>query len=182
MRKKLFRSLAPLFGLLLFVAALWVLHHELRAYQLHDVMRHLRELSANRLWLALGLTAVSYLVMTGYDTLALRYVQHPLTYSKIALASFIGYAFSNNMGLSMIAGASVRFRLYSSWGLSTLEITKVVAFCTLTLWLGFFFLGGVVFLVEPMTVPQALHLPFTSIHTLGVIFLMLVGGYLLSSS
>jgi phosphatidylglycerol lysyltransferase len=182
MKQKVLHSLGPLFGLLLFVAALWVLHHELSAYHLHDILRRLRELSANRLSLALGLTVVSYLVMTGYDTLALRYVQHPLAYSKIALASFVGYAFSNNMGLSMIAGASVRYRLYSGWGLSTLEITKVIAFCTLTLWLGFFFLGGVVFLVEPMTVPQALHLPFTSIHTLGLIFLILVGGYVLFCS
>jgi phosphatidylglycerol lysyltransferase len=182
MKRKLLHSLGPLFGLLLFAAALWVLHHELRAYHFHDIVRHLREISPCRLFSSLALTLMSYLTMTGYDTLALRYVQHPLKYSKIALASFIGYAFSNNMGLSMIAGASVRYRLYSSWGLSTLEIAKVVAFCSLTLWLGFSFLGGVVFLVEPMTVPRALHLPFTSLHPLGVIFVMLVGGYLLFGS
>lgn len=45
--------------------------------------------------------------MIGYDILALKYIHHPLEYPKIALASFIGYAFSNNIGLSMIAGASV---------------------------------------------------------------------------
>ena len=58
MKKKLLRSIGPLFGLLLFAVALWVLRHELRAYHLHDVMRHLRELPAKRLWLALGLTVV----------------------------------------------------------------------------------------------------------------------------
>jgi phosphatidylglycerol lysyltransferase len=177
--RKVLHSIGPLFGLLLFAAALWVLHHQLRTYHFHDIIRHLGELPGHRLLLSLALTVLSYVIMTGYDTLALRYIQHPLTYSKTALASFIGYAFSNSIGLSMIAGASVRYRLYSTWGLSALEITKVVAFCTLTLWLGFFFLGGVVFLVEPMRVPQALHLPFTSIHPLGVIFLLLVGSYLL---
>jgi phosphatidylglycerol lysyltransferase len=179
MKRKVLHSIGPLFGLLLFAAALWVLHHQLRTYHFQDIMRHLGELPTHRLLLSLALTILSYVIMTGYDTLALRYIQHPLTYSKIALASFIGYAFSNSIGLSMIAGASVRYRLYSAWGLSALEITKVVAFCTLTLWLGFFFLGGVVFLVEPMRVPQALHLPFTSIQPLGVMFLLLVGSYLL---
>ena len=29
----------------------------------------------------------------------------------------------------MLAGASIRYRLYSAWGLSTLEITKVIIFC-----------------------------------------------------
>ncbi len=179
MKKKFLHNISPLFGLLLFSLALWVLHHELREYHYHDIVRHLAEIPGPRLFLALALTILSYLIMTGYDTLALRYIQHPLSYAKIALASFIGYAFSNNIGLSMIAGASVRYRLYSAWELSALEITKVIAFCTLTLWLGFFSLGGAVFLLEPMMVPKALHLPFSSIRPLGVIFLMLVGGYLL---
>jgi phosphatidylglycerol lysyltransferase len=182
MKKKFFHIIGPLFGLLLFTVALWVLHHELRAYHLADIHRHVHEIPAHRFFLALALTVMSYLVMTGYDTLALRYIQHPLAYSKTALASFIGYAFSNNIGLSMIAGASVRYHLYSAWELSALEITKVVAFCSLTFWLGFLSLGGIVFLSEPMVVPNALHLPFASVRPLGVIFLMLVGGYLLWST
>jgi phosphatidylglycerol lysyltransferase len=182
MKKKFFHSISPLFGLLLFAVALWVLHHELREYHYHDIVRHVAEIPHPRLLLALALTVLSYLIMTGYDTLALRYIQHPLAYAKIALASFIGYAFSNSIGLSMIAGASIRYRLYSAWELSALEITKVIAFCMLTLWIGFFSLGGVVFLFEPIMVPKALHLPFSSIRPLGVIFLMLVGGYLMWSS
>jgi len=86
--------------------------------------------------------------MTGYDFLALKYINHPLPYIKTAFASFVGYAFSNNIGLSMLAGGSVRYRLYSAWGLSVYEITKVVLFCTATLWLGFLTLAGIIFLVE----------------------------------
>jgi uncharacterized membrane protein YbhN (UPF0104 family) len=106
MKKKFFHIIGPLFGLLLFAVALWVLHHELRAYHLADIHRHVHEIPAHRFFLALALTVMSYLVMTGYDTLALRYIQHPLAYSKTALASFIGYAFRNNIGLSFLAVAS----------------------------------------------------------------------------
>jgi phosphatidylglycerol lysyltransferase len=180
MKPKRLHSLGPLFGLLLFAVALWVLHHELKAYHLKDILCHLHELPAHRLFLALLLTVLSYLTLTCYDTLAVRYIQRPIPYGKTALASFIGYSFSNNTGFSMIAGASVRYRLYSTWGLSTFEITRLVAFCTLTFWLGFFTIAGGVFLSEPMMIPGALHhLPFASVRPIGAIFLMFVVSYVL---
>ena len=175
--KRFCHSLGPLFGIFLFAVAIWVLHHELREYHYHDVVRHLAEIPTHRLLLALAFTILNYLIMTGYDTLALRYIRHPIAYIKIALASFIGYAFSNNIGLSMIACASIRYRLYSAWDLSALEITKVIIFCSLTIWLVFFTIGSIVFLFEPVVIPEALHLPFASVHYLGIIFIMIVGGY-----
>lgn len=179
MKSKLFRRLGSLFGLLLLSGALWVLHHELRAYHLHDILLRVRELPTRSLFSGLILTVMSYLIMTGYDTLALRYIRHPLRYGKTALASFIGYAFSNNMGFGMLAGGSVRYRLYSAWGLSTMEITKVIAFCSFTLWIGFLMLAGVVFLLDPLAVPRALHLPFANVHPIGLVFLVLVISYFL---
>jgi phosphatidylglycerol lysyltransferase len=182
MKQKLLHSLGPLFGLLFFVVALWVLHHELQEYHYRDVVRHVEELPAGRLFFALVLTVMSYFLLTGYDALALRYIRHPLAYGKIALASFIGYAFSHTMGFSLLSGGSVRYRLYSTWGLSAGEIATVVAFNGLTFWLGILTLGGVVFLWEPLVIPSSLRLPFASIRGLGVVFLILVGGYLLFSA
>jgi len=81
----------------------------------------------------------------------------------------------------MLAGGSVRFRLYTTWGLSVWEITKVVFFCTATLWLGFLTLAGVIFIMEPLAIPHALHIPFASVQTLGVIALIPVGAFLIGS-
>ena len=177
MKIKFFKTLGPVFSLMLFSVAVWILYHELKSYHLNDIIRDLEAFKTRRLVVALLLTFLSYFIMTGYDVLALRYVRHPLAYSKIALASFIGCAFSNNIGLSMIAGASVRYRLYSAWGLSTLQITQVVAFCTLTLWLGFFTLGGAVFLIEPPTIPAAIHLAPASLRVIGIVMLTVVLAY-----
>src|SRR4051794_2473032 len=159
MRQKLLHNLGPFIGVCLFVAALWVLHHELRQYHYHEVMRHLEALSAVRFLLALVLTVLSYLVLTGYDLLSFRYIHHPLPYRKIALASFVGYAFSHSIGLAVLTSGSIRYRFHSSWGLSTTEITNVVAFNGLTFCLGFLTLAGLVFLLEPLALPAALHLP-----------------------
>jgi len=182
MKTKRIHHLGSLLAVPLFVLALWVLHHELKAHEIQDVLTYLKELPAARLSLALFLTILNYLIMTGYDFLGLRYIKHRLHYRKIALASFVGYAFSNNIGLSMVAGGSVRFRLYSAWGLSGLEIAEVVAFCSLSLWLGFLALGGAVFLFEPMVIPKTLHLPFNSVRPLGTAFLLLVFAYFLFCS
>jgi phosphatidylglycerol lysyltransferase len=178
MKRKLTRTLGPLLALSLFTAALWALHHELKTYGLHDILSHLHEISGHALLSALSLTVLSYLLMTGYDALALRHIRHPLSYGKTALASFIGYTFSNNIGLSMIAGASVRYRLYTAWGLTPFETTQVIGFCTLTLWLGFFAVGGIIFLTEPGGFPTVLHASAFSSRPVGVLLLGLVALYL----
>ena len=182
MRQKLLHNLGPFVGVFLFAVALWVLQHELRQYHYHEVMRHIGELSTVRLLLALVLTGLSYLVLTGYDLLSFRYIHHPLPYRKIALASFVGYAFSHSIGLAVLTGGSIRYRFYSSWGLSTTEITNVVAFNGLTFWLGFLTLGGLAFLLEPLALPVAVHLPFTSLRLLGGVFLLVVATYIGASA
>jgi phosphatidylglycerol lysyltransferase len=182
MRKKLLYSVGPMIVLLLFAVAFWVLHHELKEYHYQDIAKSLREIPGPRLLLAFSLTVLSYLVLTGYDMLALRYIQHPLAFGKIALASFIGHVFSYNVGLSILGGSAVRYRLYSAWGLSAVEITKIVAFCTLSFWLGVLTIGGAALLLEPPMILSSLSFPFASSRTLGVFLLMLVGGYLIWSA
>ena len=179
MPRRFLQNLALVLVASLFAVALWILHRELAAFHYHDVIRHVNELSPRRVGAAVLLTVMNYVVLTGYDWLAFRYIRHPLRYGKIALASFIGYAVSHNVGVAVLSGASVRFRFYSAWGLSAVEISKVVAFCGLTFWLGLLTLGGVVFLVEPVQIPALLHLPLTSIQPVGGLFLAASLAYLL---
>jgi phosphatidylglycerol lysyltransferase len=176
MKSRWFRGLGPLVSLVLFGAALWVLRGELRHYNYHQILEQFRSVPALQVALALLLSVVSYALLTGYDTLGLRYARHTLPYRRTALASFIGYAFSNAIGYSLVSGGSVRLRLYSGWGLSALAITKVIAFCGVTFWLGFLAMAGAVFTVEPLAVPASLHLPFASVRPLGVLFLLVVIG------
>jgi phosphatidylglycerol lysyltransferase len=175
--KKLPHSLGPVIVLVFLAGAFWILHHELRHYHYADITRALAEVPGNRLLLSFALTMLNYVVLTGYDALALRYIRRPLAYRRIALASFIGYALSHNIGLSIFTGSAVRYRLYAAWGLSTAQIAGVVAFGTMTLWLGTLAMGGLACLLEPMVIPAPLHLPLTSLHPIGIICLALVGAY-----
>ncbi len=181
MRKRFSGALWPLVSLLLFLFAAWALHWELRDYRYHDIIHSLRRLSRGSIALALLFTALNYTVLTGYDALALRYIDRTLSYGKIALASFIGYSFSNNVGLSAIAGSGVRLRLYSAWGLSTIEIAKVVVFYTVTFWVGLLGIGGVTFALEPMAIPAQFYFPLTTTLPLGALLLAVLAAYLAAS-
>jgi phosphatidylglycerol lysyltransferase len=178
MKSRLLKILAPVFGLAVFCLAGWALYRELHIYRLHDVLQELHSLPALRVLLAVLFAAASYLAATGYDTLGARYVGRPLPYRQTALAAFIGTTFSNNLGFGLLTGGSMRLRLYSAWGLSVVEIGKLLAFDSLSLWLGFLALGGMVFSLEPVAVPLALHLPLLSLRPVGIAFLALVLAYL----
>ena len=169
----------PLLVLALFAVALRVLQNTLAHYRYREVVGYLHQLRSSQVAVAVLLTLAGYLVMTGYDTLALRYIRHPLPYLKVALASFIGYAFNNNVGLSGLVGGSLRYRLYNAWRLTAVEIAKVIAFCTVSFWLGFVILGGVFFILSPPMVPAAIHLPFASIRLLGGLLLLPAVAYTL---
>ena len=178
LKNKFMQSAGSLFGLLLFCLALWAMFHALKGYHYQQIALQVSLIPTHRLLWSLLLTLVSYLLLTGYDYLALRYIQHPLQLTHIALASFIGNAFSHNLGFALLSGGSVRYRLYSSWGLSGFQITGIVAFCSATLWLGFFATAGTLFLLEPLTLPTRLHLPFDSLHLLGQALLVVTAMYL----
>jgi phosphatidylglycerol lysyltransferase len=109
--------------------------------------------------------------------LALRYVGNLLPYRKTAFASFLSYAFSNTLGFGMLTGGSVRYRLYGSWGIQTLDIARIVLFCTVTFTLGLFAFGALVFLLCPLNIPEWLHMPFASTRPLGALFLTIVAAY-----
>jgi len=176
------RRLVPLFGLGVFVLALMAIRKELEAHSYQEIMKIVRGIGARPLGWALALTALSYFILSGYDTLAVRSTGSKIPYRRVALASFLGYAFSQALGFPLFTGVPVRFRLYSSWGLSASEITRVIAFYTFTFWLGLAAVSGVVFLLEPGVAAQALHLGRLVPQIVGMILLAGVGAYLVWAS
>lgn len=178
LRASSYRRFLPLIAVALFIAALWVLHDALRQFHYHHILAQLKTIPASRLFASLGLTVLSYLVLSVYDRLALSYIDRSLHPGKVMLTSFISYAFSNTIGLSLLTSASIRFRLYSTMGLSAEEITRLVAFSVLTFWLGIAMIAGVVFVAEPMDMPFLGHMAFATIRPVGLVLIALVCIYL----
>ncbi|WP_375469628.1 lysylphosphatidylglycerol synthase domain-containing protein [uncultured Nostoc sp.] len=181
MLKKLQHNFSTLFGLLLLVLSLWAIANELDEYNYRDILNSLAAIPKSRLSWAIWLTALGYLVMIGYDILGFSYINRSLSWNKIALTNFISSAFSNTIGFALLTGSAIRYRFYASWGVSAVAIAQVIAFANFTFWLGMFAVAGFLFLVNPLKIPTQLHLPFTTVRPIGVIFLLLVAIYLLGS-
>jgi phosphatidylglycerol lysyltransferase len=150
MKERLLAAIAPIVGLALFAATVAILHRELAAYRLTDVVHHLGAIPGRQLAAALGFTLAGYLALTGYDWLAFRWIGRALATRRIALASFVAYVFSHNVGLSFLGGSAVRYRMYSTWGVPPGELGRAIAFNFVTLWLGFLALGAVILTIEPV--------------------------------
>ena len=175
------RRLTSLVPLALFGTALWLLHRELEPSHYHQALAYVRQLPNLALVAAAGLTALGYLALTGYDFLGCRYAGSTLPYRQVALAGFTAYAFSNTLGQALLTGVPLRFRLYSSWGVSAEQVTKIVGFGFLTFWVGFVSLTGLVFAVFPGTLPPALDLSArigVGERPFGLVLLALVALYL----
>lgn len=179
MKKNPLYFISPLLGIFFLGIALFILHKELSKYHYQDIVQQLENIPFNSLIFAVLFSALSYFVMTGYDKLAFVYVKHPLSYGKIAFAAFISDALSNNIGFAALSEGGVQYRLYSQWGLSSFDIAKAIAFSRLPFWLGLFAIGGIVFLISPLTIPTILNLPFVSVRSIGVVFLLAIIAFLI---
>jgi phosphatidylglycerol lysyltransferase len=176
----LFRRMAPVLVLALFAGALWLIQHQLRRVDFRSLRHAVSAIPTIRIVAALGLTALSYLLLTLYDAMALRYIGRGLSYGRTALASFTGYVFNFNIGLSVLGGTAVRYRVYSTWGLTALDIGKIVAFCALTAGVGLFTISGTVFVLGDVSVlseDAQKYLPIDWLPAIGGFFLGCVVGY-----
>jgi phosphatidylglycerol lysyltransferase len=163
----------------IFCAAIVVLFNQFRSVSPNAVLAFLATMPKRQICAAIGLTAASYLLLTGYDFLALRYVRIKLRFRDIVFASFTAFAFSNNFGFQLLSGGSMRYRIYSNLELSGGEIVRIVAFCTFTYALGVITVGGMVFVFEPAEVASLLDLPRQVISAAGLAQLAFIAAYLL---
>src|SRR5438105_1177966 len=167
--------IGPLFAVAVMAAAFWLVNKELKQHSWREIREKIADVPRAKMIWATVLTALNYLWLSGYDALALRYLGRRLKPTQILLGSFVGYAMSHNFGWIM-GGTTSRFRLYSAWGLSAVEIVKLFAMLGLTFAMGFCGLGGLVFMTAPLPLPDDMkvflsnwHLPITTTFGLGPI-------------
>ncbi len=168
--------------LLVFLVAAWLLYDRLKEYTFGQIREAIAAMPTWHIVAASLLTVLNYVILIGYDWLAVRWVgEKNLPLRKIALASFAGYAFSYNFGATLF-GTSIRYRLYSAWGVPLLKIVKLLVILGLTFWFGVFALAGVVFVVAPFSIPSGLNhlkLPFAHTFWVGVALLLIALGYVI---
>ena len=164
-------------GLLVFAAAIWALHHAFAGHTWAEINSEYQKRSASQIWWAGLLTFFSYLLLTGYDFLGLRYLKKKLPLVRAMLTSFLGFTFANNLGF--FGGAGLRLRFYLTLGLTSVEVAKLIVFSAFTFWIGFATLGGVMFLVSPPQASPHSWLTPSIVHGLGIALLVIFFVYLI---
>ncbi len=181
MVRRLLKGLPILLALLFLIVSINIIIHEFKEHNLSEILDYLSTLSYRRKMGVIALTSLGYLTMTGYDLLGFRYLGKYLKPSKIMLTAFISYALGNTIGFTAFSGTAIRYRFYRLWGIPSFQIAQLIIFTHLTFWVGLLGVSGVVFLVDPLSLPRILNLPFKSAHPIGWIFLTLVSLYFLVS-
>ena len=165
-------------GVALLAVALFVLHHLLGKYHWRDIMERVNAISNTKLLRAAFFSFAGYSCLTFYDALAVRFAGARVPYPRVALISFMGYAIGHNIGLNSISGGAVRYRAYTALGLSAVQIATIIAFGTLTFFLGASVLLGVSLLSNAEMSASVLHVPEWLASLAGWAFLSVVGAYL----
>jgi uncharacterized membrane protein YbhN (UPF0104 family) len=108
------------------------------------VMVALTEIAPHRIALA-GLCVIgAFCTLTFYDFFALRTIgRNHVPYRIAALSSFTSYTIGHNVGATVFTGGAIRFRIYSDYGLSAIDVAKICFLSGLTFWLGNLFVLGI---------------------------------------
>jgi len=139
----------PIIGVGAVGVSAWLLSKELHGLSLRSLREAIASISLGHWAAAIASTSVAYAALAWYDQIALRHLGRRLSWRFVGLASFTAYAVAHNMGASVFSGAVIRYRAYSTKGLSVGEIGVLVAFCSFTFALGAVTLGGLLLLFHP---------------------------------
>lgn len=172
----------PLVGAVAIIFSVWILYHDLKGLSFGEFRESLLAIPPVGWGLAAAATIAAYAALAAYDHLALEHLGHRISLWFITVTSFTAYALAHNIGASVFSGAVVRYRAYSSKGLSASEVGVLVAFCSFTFVLGTAVLFGLVLIIEPEIVGRiSKDLPIEAAFSTGVLILVLVALYIVGS-
>jgi glycosyltransferase 2 family protein len=161
------------------VAAL-VLYHTLHGINFGKVVDAIEAVEKHDVARAALFVAAGYFTLTFYDLFALRTIRHPeIPYRIAALAGFTSYAVGHNVGASAFTAGVVRYRIYSAYGLSGIEVAKLCFVAGLTFWLGNATVLGIGILLAPQAASAIDQLPSLANRILALGILGVLGTYIM---
>jgi glycosyltransferase 2 family protein len=112
----------------------------------------------------IGLAALcvvgAFCTLTFYDFFALRTIgKKHVPYRIAAMSSFTSYSIGHNIGATVFTGGAIRFRIYSDYALSAIDVAKICFLSGLTFWLGNIFVLGVGMTLHPSAASAMDQLP-----------------------
>ncbi|MGL5114683.1 MAG: lysylphosphatidylglycerol synthase domain-containing protein [Beijerinckiaceae bacterium] len=173
-----FKIIGTIASLGLFAVSVVVLTIIVRELDAAEIRAALAAASQRQILLALLFTALSYVLLTGYDALGFRQLGLKPRYRITALGSFTSYAVSFTLGFPLITAGTVRYWIYSSIGISARAIASLTLIAGVTFWLGMAVVLGFFLVTRPEDIARLSRLPVALNAALGGAILSGVVAYL----
>jgi len=131
-------------SLLIIAFAVTTLVRTLKGVDTGVILTALTEIRPGHIALAALCVIGAFCTLTFYDFFALRTIgKKHVPYRIAALSSFTSYTIGHNIGATVFTGGAIRFRIYSDYGLSAIDVAKICFLSGLTFWLGNTFVLGI---------------------------------------
>jgi len=171
-----------IFGIAAVIISGFILYREFRRISFAEVADSLAAISVHNWILAVVATLCAYGALAWYDRIAIAHIGgKKISWLFISVCSFTTYALSHNIGASVLSGAVVRYRAYSTRGLTPQEIGLLIVFCSFTFALGTIITTGFVLILGPNIVSRLVEMPRWMSIAIGSVLLLLVALYILGS-
>lgn len=124
-----------------------------------------------------GLFVLSdYIALAGYDILSLDYIRQKVPFKTIFKTSSVGFAVSNTVGHAFASGGAIRYLFYTPIGISRANVLALIAFETLTIFMGM----GAIYVVATALTPFSHHLiDATHLRTFYIASILIIGAFLI---
>src|SRR6187549_734569 len=130
-------------SLLIIAFAVTTMVRTLKGVDSGVILTALTEIPPAHIALAALCVIGAFCTLTFYDFFALRTIgKNHIPYRIAALSSFTSYTIGHNIGATVFTGGAIRFRIYSDYGLTAIDVAKICFLSGLTFWLGNLFVLG----------------------------------------
>ncbi len=166
-------------SLLIIGLAIMTLVRTLKGVDINVILLALRDTTPMQIALAAVCVACAFFTLTFYDLFALRTIgRKDVPYRTAALSSFTSYTIGHNLGATVFTGGAIRFRIYSDWGLTAIDVAKICFLSGLTFWLGNLFVLGIGMIWHPAAASPMNLLPESVNRLIGIGCLAGIAAYL----
>jgi len=167
-------------SLIIIALAISTLVRTLKGVDTSVILTALSEIAPHRIALAALCVVGAFCTLTFYDFFALRTIgRNHVPYRIAALSGFTSYTIGHNIGATVFTGGAIRFRIYSDYGLTAIDVAKICFLSGLTFWLGNLFVLGIGMTWHPWAASGILLLPIEMNRLIGIGCIAGIAAYLI---
>ncbi|MCL4067801.1 lysylphosphatidylglycerol synthase domain-containing protein [Pseudomonas sp. GX19020] len=173
----------PVIGLLAIGISFWFLTHELKDMSWEALWAGFGAINSWHWLLIVLCTLACYINLAFYDVIALQHLRKKVSFPFVVGCALTTYSLAHTIGASAFSGAVIRYRAYTTRGLSGPEVGVLVTFCSLTFSLAVMIVLGFAFLLTPgLGERVSTHISPHVVQWAALVTLAIVVAYLASSA